>query len=362
AVSDIEGMNLLRRNGALLIGQTMSDREIVFGGQRVDLETVIAGWQNKLGKVFPTDVKNKPEIDNRLTENTYLKNYSAIKNKSEIKTSAPYVMNSSKARPKVFIPVFPGTNCEYDTQKAFENAGASTDILVVRNLTHQAITETIAVMERRIAKAQIIMLPGGFSGGDEPEGSGKFIAAALRNPALTEQIRILLQKRDGLMLGICNGFQALVKLGLLPYGDITDLTSDSPTLTFNSIGRHVSTYVTTRVVSNRSPWLALTKQDELYQIPVSHGEGRFTASPEILSKLIEADQVATQYVDLNGRPSIETAYNPNGSVAAIEGIISADGRIFGKMGHSERYGTDIAKNIPGNKDQHLFEAGVKWFE
>ncbi|NLW10793.1 MAG: phosphoribosylformylglycinamidine synthase, partial [Clostridiaceae bacterium] len=180
AVSDIEGVNLLRRNGALLIGQTMSDREIVFGGQRVDLETVIAGWQNKLEKVFPTDVKNKPEIDSRLAENTYLKNYSAIKNKSEIKTSAPYVMNSSKARPKVFIPVFPGTNCEYDTQKAFENAGASTDILVVRNLSHQAITETIAEMERRIAKAQIIMLPGGFSGGDEPEGSGKFIAAALR--------------------------------------------------------------------------------------------------------------------------------------------------------------------------------------
>ena len=217
-------------------------------------------------------------------------------------------------------------------------------------------------MERRIALAQIVMLPGGFSGGDEPEGSGKFIAAALRNPALTEQIRNLLKQRDGLMLGICNGFQALVKLGLLPYGDITELTNDSPTLTFNSIGRHVSSYVTTRVVSNRSPWLNLTRDDELYQIPVSHGEGRFAASPEVLEELIDNDQIATQYVDLDGRPSVDTVYNPNGSISAIEGIISSDGRIFGKMGHSERYGEYIAKNIPGNKNQKLFEAGVSWFK
>ncbi len=362
AVADIEGMNLLRRNGALLTGQTISDTEIVFGGQRVDLEAVITGWHNKLEKVFPTDVRSKPAIDSRLEENTNYNSYNSLSYTEAGQTKAPAVITGDSAKPRVFIPVFPGTNCEYDTQKAFEKAGASTDILVVRNLSHQAISETIAEMERRIALAQIVMLPGGFSGGDEPEGSGKFIAAALRNPALTEQIRILLQKRDGLMLGICNGFQALVKLGLLPYGDITDLSTDSPTLTFNNIGRHVSSYVTTRVVSNRSPWLSMTRMDELYQVPVSHGEGRFSANTEVLSKLIDNDQIATQYVDLNGKPSVETAYNPNGSVAAIEGIISADGRIFGKMGHSERYGDNIAKNIPGNKDQRIFEAGVKWFK
>jgi len=362
AVADIEGMNLLRKNGALLTGQTMSDAEIVFGGQRIELETIMTGWQNKLEKVFPTDVKNKPSIDSRLADN---KNYDPFINVNRLSNNlvkAPTVFVGNMAKPRVFIPVFPGTNCEYDTQRAFEQAGASTDVLIVRNLSHQAISETLAEMERRIALAQIVMLPGGFSGGDEPEGSGKFIAAALRNPALTEQIRNLLKHRDGLMLGICNGFQALVKLGLLPYGDITELTNDSPTLTFNSIGRHVSSYVTTRVVSNRSPWLNLTREDELYQIPVSHGEGRFAVNPEVLAELIDNDQIATQYVDLAGRPSVETAYNPNGSISAIEGIISSDGRIFGKMGHSERYGEYIAKNIPGNKNQKLFEAGVSWFK
>jgi phosphoribosylformylglycinamidine synthase len=216
-------------------------------------------------------------------------------------------------------------------------------------------------MERAIANAQILMLPGGFSGGDEPEGSGKFIAAALRNPAITDQIRRLLQQRDGLILGICNGFQALVKLGLLPYGDIVELTPDSPTLTFNQIGRHVSSYVTTKIADNRSPWLMHTQPGDLHQIPVSHGEGRFAASPEVLANLVENRQVATQYVDLSGHPSGQTAFNPNGSLAAIEGLISPDGRIFGKMGHSERQGPLLACNIPGQKDQQLFAAGVAYF-
>ncbi|MBP1757745.1 MAG: phosphoribosylformylglycinamidine synthase [Firmicutes bacterium] len=269
--------------------------------------------------------------------------------------------NSAKPKPRVFIPVFPGTNCEYDSSKAFTDAGAEVEILVVRNRTPDDITQTLSAMEKAIGKAQIIMLPGGFSGGDEPEGSGKFIAAALRNPAISEQIRMLLKHRDGLMLGICNGFQALVKLGLLPYGDIVELTTDSPTLTFNRIGRHVSSYVTTKIADNRSPWLMYTQPGDLHQIPVSHGEGRFAANPDVLKQLIENRQIATQYVDLSGRPTDLTAFNPNGSIAAIEGIISPDGRIFGKMGHSERRGDLLARNIPGEKDQKLFAAGVAYF-
>ena len=272
-----------------------------------------------------------------------------------------FKISTQKAKPRVFIPVFPGTNCEYDSHKAFTQAGAEVEIMVVRNRTPQDITETLQAMEKAIAQAQIVMLPGGFSGGDEPEGSGKFIAAALRNPAIEEQIRLLLKQRDGLMIGICNGFQALVKLGLLPYGDIVELTAQSPTLTFNRIGRHVSSYVTTKIADNRSPWLMYTQPGDLHTVPVSHGEGRFAASPEMLKRLIDQHQIATQYVDQTGKPSDLTAYNPNGSLAAIEGIISPDGRILGKMGHSERQGNLLARNIPGIKDQKIFKAGVDYF-
>ena len=243
-----------------------------------------------------------------------------------------------------------------------KKAGAKADVMVIRNRTSQEITESLAEMSRRISQASLIMIPGGFSGGDEPEGSGKFIATAFRNSSVADAVRDLLQNRDGLMLGICNGFQALIKLGLLPYGDILPLKSNGPTLTFNRIGRHQSGYVSTRIVSNHSPWLTMTSPGEIHQIPISHGEGRFFASDELLAGLFANGQVATQYVDDKGIPTLDTRFNPNGSVQAIEGIFSPDGRILGKMGHSERLGEAVAKNIPGMKDQHIFQAGVRYFE
>lgn len=333
--------------GGVVVGCSTQTDAFVYRGESLSLTKALAAWTGKLEKVFPTVAAGLESV-------------------ADLQAFEPVDWSSKKtglgiARPKVFIPVFPGTNCEYDTQKAFSAAGADVEILVVRNRTPDDIAQTLAAMERAIANAQILMLPGGFSGGDEPEGSGKFIAAALRNPAITDQIRRLLQQRDGLILGICNGFQALVKLGLLPYGDIVELTPDSPTLTFNQIGRHVSSYVTTKIADNRSPWLMHTQPGDLHQIPVSHGEGRFAASPEVLANLVENRQVATQYVDLSGHPSGQTAFNPNGSLAAIEGLISPDGRIFGKMGHSERQGPLLACNIPGQKDQQLFAAGVAYF-
>ena len=233
---------------------------------------------------------------------------------------------------------------------------------MVRNLTPSAIEETIKEMAKRIARSQIVMLPGGFSGGDEPDGSGKFIATTFRNPVIAHEVTRLLEERDGLMLGICNGFQALIKLGLVPYGRITEIGAKDPTLTFNSLGRHVSRMVYTRVSSVKSPWLHECEVGELHTVPVSHGEGRFVADEEMLGKLIANGQVATQYVDPNGMPSSDIEWNPNGSVCAIEGITSPDGRVFGKMGHSERMGRDLYKNVPGEKDQKLFVSGVKYFK
>jgi phosphoribosylformylglycinamidine synthase len=333
--------------GGVVVGCSTHTDAFIYGGESLTLGKALTAWENKLEKVFPT----RAESDLRCPDLQFIKptDWSHIR------------VNSAKPKPRVFIPVFPGTNCEYDSSKAFTDSGAEVEILVVRNRTPDDIAQTLSAMERAIGKAQIVMLPGGFSGGDEPEGSGKFIAAALRNPAISEQIRHLLKHRDGLMLGICNGFQALVKLGLLPYGDIVELTADSPTLTFNRIGRHVSSYVITKIADNRSPWLMYTQPGDLHQIPVSHGEGRFAANPDVLKQLIENRQIATQYVDLFGRPTDLTAFNPNGSIAAIEGIISPDGRIFGKMGHSERRGDLLARNIPGEKDQKLFAAGVAYF-
>ena len=249
------------------------------------------------------------------------------------------------AKPRVVIPVFPGNNCEYDTARAFERVGAVADVLVVNNLTPAAVAESTRELARRIRESQIVMIPGGFSGGDEPDGSAKFITAFFRAPEVTEAVRELLQKRDGLMLGICNGFQALVKLGLVPYGDIRPMDADCATLTFNTIGRHQSRLVRTRVASSLSPWLSECKVGDVHTVAISHGEGRFVAPQALLDKLVANGQVATQYVDASGAPSMDLDVNPNGSLLAIEGITSPDGRVFGKMGHSERSGAGLYKNV-----------------
>ena len=266
------------------------------------------------------------------------------------------------AKPRIFIPVFPGTNCEYDSAKVFRDAGAEPIVFVVKNRTPSDIKESVEKMAELIGKSQMIMFPGGFSGGDEPDGSGKFIATTFRNPLLVEKVQDLLENRDGLVLGVCNGFQALIKLGLLPYGKIQTLKDDSPTLTFNNISRHVSSISEVRVASTLSPWLYGVELGERYNVPISHGEGRFFANEDVLQKLIENGQVATQYVDLNGFPTMESPYNPNGSVYAIEGITSSDGRVFGRMGHPERTGDNLLKNYPGNFDMKIFESGVKYYK
>ncbi len=265
------------------------------------------------------------------------------------------------ARPRVVIPVFPGTNCEYDTAAAFEAAGAEAITFIVNNLTPDAVAASTKELARLIRNAQMVMLPGGFSGGDEPDGSAKFITAFFRAPEVTEAVRDLLQNRDGLMLGICNGFQALVKLGLVPYGDIRPMDGSCATLTFNAIGRHQSRLVRTRMASDLSPWLSKMAVGDVHTVAISHGEGRFVAPPALLDELVQKGQVAFQYVDGQGVPSLDLAANPNGSMLAIEGITSPDGRVLGKMGHSERRGEGLYKNVPGNRWQPLFEGGVSYF-
>ena len=274
---------------------------------------------------------------------------------------SPAVFDGELARPRVVIPVFPGTNCEYDSVRACLRAGMDAETVVIRNLTPAALAGSALELERAIKKAQIVFLPGGFSGGDEPEGSAKLIVSLFRNPRLTDAVHDLLKHRDGLMLGICNGFQALLKLGLLPCGEISPVDENSPTLTYNLIGRHQSRYVTTRVCSVKSPWMLLSHVGDLHTIPVSHGEGRFVAPQAVLDQLIAGGQIATQYVDAQGVPSMDISVNPNGSMCAIEGVFSPDGRVFGKMGHSERRGEFVAKNIPGDKLQPLFESGALYF-
>ena len=329
----------------LVLGCTNARQRIEIAGEKLPIDDLAAVWNGKLEKIFP----------NRAEPIEITKDIPLYK---ERMGKAPAV---KAARPRVFIPVFPGTNCEIDSARAFERAGAQAEILVVRNLSVSDIEQTIERMEKAIRQAQIIMLPGGFSGGDEPEGSGKFIATTFRNPKIAQAVTDLLETRDGLMLGICNGFQALIKLGLVPYGRITEPKEDDPTLTFNSLGRHVSRMVYTRVTSVKSPWMAGVNAGEVFAIPVSHGEGRFVADGKALQSLIANGQVATQYTDACGTVSGEIEWNPNGSVCAIEGITSPDGRILGKMGHSERMGENLYKNVPGEKDQKLFESGVKYF-
>ena len=264
------------------------------------------------------------------------------------------------ARPRVLLTVFPGTNCEYDTARAFERAGAVTETLVFRNLNAQAVEESLEAMASAIARSQIVALPGGFSAGDEPEGSGKFIAAAYRNPRVRDAVHELLRQRDGLMLGICNGFQALIKLGLVPYGEIREQDPGSPTLTFNNL-RYMSRMAYTRVVSNTSPWFSRLTPGATHVVAIAHGEGRIVGPEGLLRDLLAKGQVATQYVDEAGRPTLDLEYNPNGSALAIEALTSPDGRVLGKMAHAERYSAHVWKNVPGEKDMQLFQAGVDYF-
>ena len=331
---------------AQLIGTVTDDGCITYGGASLSLSELQKDYEEKLESVYSCDLNgSKKKLENiSFTEKKY---------------KAPAVKT---AKPHVLIPVFPGTNCEYDSAKAATDAGAEAEIFVINNLTADGIARSVDRFAEQVKKSQIIFIPGGFSGGDEPDGSGKFITAFFRNAAIKEQVTELLEKRDGLMCGICNGFQALIKLGLVPFGKIVDTDEHCPTLTFNSIGRHQSRIVTTRVASANSPWLSGTQVGELYNVPISHGEGRFLAEPQVLEQLKANGQIATQYVDADGDATEDILYNPNGSIAAIEGILSPDGRVLGKMGHSERIGEGLYKNVPGNYDMQLFKSAVKYFK
>ena len=329
---------------AIRIGETTKAPYVALPGEAVSIEELQKLNDGVLEKVYPTQAGGSDSVEPISWDK---RSIAVCKNKV--------------ARPKAVLPVFPGTNCEYDTAKACLRAGIEPEIIVVRNLTTDFLSQAAQALEKAIRSAQMVVLPGGFSGGDEPEGSGKFIASFLRSPALSDAIMDLLKNRDGLMLGICNGFQALVKLGLVPYGEIRPMDGDCPTLTYNLIGRHQSRYVTTRVASVQSPWMLNSNVGDLHAIPISHGEGRFVAPAQVVADLIANGQVATQYVDLEGKPSMDIDVNPNGSMEAIEGIFSPDGRVFGKMGHSERRGPFVGVNIPGEKHQPLFESGALYF-
>ncbi len=338
------------RVGELAISYTVigevTDRAVLeYGPVEISLDQALERWTGTLEKVFPTNsgAEKKPVED---------KLYQA---------DSVYVCSHRLARPTVFIPVFPGTNCEYDSQMAFERTGAKVVTRVFKNLSAEDIRESVEVYKKEIAGAQIVMFPGGFSAGDEPEGSAKFFAAVFRNAVIKEEVEKLLHERDGLMLGICNGFQALIKLGLATGGWIVEQNEDSPTLAMNTIGRHVSKMVYTKVVSNKSPWLSGAELGKVYCNPTSHGEGRFVANEEWLKRLFENGQVATQYVDDQGIPTMDEFWNPNGSYMAIEGITSPDGRIFGKMAHSERRGEAVAMDSYGEQDMRIFESGVGYF-
>lgn len=333
-----------------LVGETTENYVITSSnGEEIDLSDLQKVWESELSSIFP--YKKPGEI------------VETINNKTNVSTTNRMHAGNLKplSHPRVIIPVFPGNNCEYDTQAAFEKAGADAHTLIINNLSAKDIAQSAEQLVEEIKKSQIVMIPGGFSGGDEPDGSAKFITAFFRNPAVTDAVRDLLNNRDGLMLGICNGFQALIKLGLVPFGDIIPIDSECPTLTYNTIGRHQSRIVRTRVASNLSPWLANTQVGDMHTVAISHGEGRFIATNEVMEKLIKNGQIATQYVDSNGVPSMSLNVNPNGSMMSVEGITSPDGRVFGKMGHCERAGRDLYVNIPDFHEQPLFEAGVEYF-
>ena len=330
---------------AFLLGWTSAEASVCISEDHVTLAELLSINEGVLETVYPNSVEEKTTEIPRFAFTDGHKMAPALKT----------------AKPKALIPVFPGTNCEYDTARAWMEAGGEAEILVVRNLTAADVAESVERFSQAMRTAQTILIPGGFSGGDEPDGSAKFITAFFRNPSIKEQVEELLNRRDGLMLGICNGFQALIKLGLVPYGRILDTDEHCPTLSFNTIGRHQSKLVRTRVCTNLSPWLAETKVGEIYTVPISHGEGRFLAEESLIRELADRGQIATQYVDLNDKPSMDTAFNPNGSLFAIEGITSPDGRILGKMGHSERVGKNLYRNVPGKQDMGLFRSAVKYF-
>ncbi|MBO5099329.1 MAG: phosphoribosylformylglycinamidine synthase, partial [Clostridia bacterium] len=328
------------------IGTITEKKEFVFNGESVSADEINKAYEEKLEKVFSCNINH---------ENSKVENFSFVA-KERV---APAI---KVAKPKVIIPVFPGTNCEFDSAKVMEDAGAESEIFVINNLTPEGIVKSVNEFAEKINSSQMIFIPGGFSGGDEPEGSGKFITAVFRNEIIKEAVTNLLDKRDGLMCGICNGFQALIKLGLVPYGKIIDTDENCPTLTYNTIARHQSKIVRTRIASNKSPWLANTNVGDVYNVPISHGEGRFIASEELIRQLAENGQIATQYVDIEGNATSDVAFNPNDSMYAIEGITSPDGRVFGKMGHSERIGNGLYKNVYGDYDIKMFTSAVKYFK
>ena len=328
------------------LGRTVSEPTIAYASEKVSIDELSKIYEGKLEPVFPLNVKSDIQ---------------PIRMDS-FKCSEKFSAKTKIAKPRVVIPVFPGTNCEYDSARQFEKAGAKAEIVVINNLTPAGISESVEKFAELVDNSQIIFIPGGFSGGDEPEGSGKFITAFFRNPMISEKVNKLLSCRDGLMAGICNGFQALIKLGLVPYGEIRDAKPDSPTLTFNTIARHQSKLVRTKVVSNKSPWLSFVSPGDVYTVPISHGEGRFVCSPELMENLVQNGQILTRYVDLDGNPTYDISYNPNGSFEAVEGIMSPDGRIIGKMGHSERIGDNLYKNVEGNFDMQLFRSAVEYFK
>ena len=344
-------LSYYREMESVLLGETTEDRRITYmdvsTGREfaLPMDELIYRYENKLEEVYTCNIETA-SIDT--TERTY--------------NSDKYSVNILNEAPSVLIPVFPGTNCEYDSERAFLDAGAKVKTFIINNMSSESVARSVEDFAKEIEKSQIIFIPGGFSGGDEPEGSGKFITAFFRNPEIKEAVTELLDERNGLMAGICNGFQALIKLGLVPYGKIIDTDANCPTLTFNEIGRHQSKLVRTRIASNMSPWLSETKPGEIYTVPISHGEGRFIASPELIEEMAKNGQIITQYVDGEGKVTGHIDYNPNGSYNAIEGITSPDGRVLGKMGHSERIGSHLYKNVPGKFDMGMFRSAVKYFK
>ena len=360
-----EGVNLedeFKGTNYKVIGSTIKDGVIKCEEYdfEVSLEELEKAYEEKLEGVFKSKTEDKEECVSDLISND--KDGASILDNGQVHIEEKLKSKITRVeKPRVVIPVFPGTNCEYDCRRAFEKEGAEVHEVIIRNLNKEALIDSINMLKKEIDKSQIIMLPGGFSAGDEPDGSAKFIATIFRNPKIKDSVMKLLNERDGLILGICNGFQALIKLGLLPYGKIIDIEEDMATLTYNNINRHMSSIVRTKITSKKSPWFNEVSLGEIHSIPISHGEGRFVAPEDLLKELVENDQIATQYVDLEGNMAMNMPYNPNGSSLAIEGITSRDGRILGKMGHSERIGDNLYKNIPGEFDQKLFKSGVDYF-
>ena len=333
-------------DGGLLIGRTCDDKIIACGETVLSLNDLCGIYEDKLESVYHCNI----ETDGQAPANI------------SFDSSKKFGASVKTARPKALIPVFPGTNCEYDTAKAFDRAGAEPEIFVLNNLTAADVASSIETFAAKVRESQMIFIPGGFSGGDEPDGSGKLITAFFRNQEIKEAVTELLEQRDGLMAGICNGFQALIKLGLVPFGKIMDTDASFPTLTYNKIARHQSKLVRIRIASSNSPWLAATEVGDIYTVPVSHGEGRFMASPELLKEMAADGRIITQYVDMAGNATSDIQFNPNGSDWAVEGIVSPDGRVLGKMGHSERIGAGLYKNVPGRFDMKMFESAVKYFK